>query len=196
MKALSCSCLSCSYLSGSCPSCSYLSGSCPLCSYLSGSCPLCSYLSGSCPLCSYLSGSCPLFEGRSDYTCHMACVQVYRSGGDTGMHMYSYKYPLSHHTWRSVSSRDCLIRTFSTCGREEHVQSLQTWPNYRSLSEKYIYHNLSKIGPPPFLNEVIAKGAFLSLVCPLIYAAVHAVMLSKKHQEAARTQTCTIAVIA
>ena len=103
-------------------------------------------LSCSYPSCSYLSGSCPLFEGRSDYTRHVACVQVYRSGGDTGMHMYSYKYPLSHHTWRSVSSRDCLIRTFSTCGREEHVHSPQTWPNYRSLSEKYT--KLFTIIPP------------------------------------------------
>ena len=36
---------------------------------------------------------------------------------------------------------------------------------------------------PPFLNKV-AKGAFLSKVCPPIYAAVHvhAVMLSKKQQ--------------
>ena len=31
-----------------------------------------------------------------------------------------YKYPLSH-TWRSVSSRDCLIRTFSTCGKKEDI---------------------------------------------------------------------------
>ena len=34
----------------------------------------------------------------------------------------------------------------------------------------------SKIRPPPFLNEVVAKGAFLSKVRPPIYAAVHAVM--------------------
>ena len=27
--------------------------------------------------------------------------------------------------------------------------------------------------PPPFLNEVVAKGAFLSKVHPPIYAAVH-----------------------
>ena len=40
----------------------------------------------------------------------------------------------------------------------------------------------SKIRPPPFLNEVFAKGTFLSKVRPPIYAAVHAVMLSKKHQ--------------
>ena len=39
----------------------------------------------------------------------------------------------------------------------------------------------SKISPLPFLNEVVAKGAFLSKVHPLIYAAVHAVMLSKKY---------------
>ena len=31
-----------------------------------------------------------------------------------------YKYPLSH-TWRSVSSRDCLIRTFSTCRKKEDI---------------------------------------------------------------------------
>ena len=35
----------------------------------------------------------------------------------------------------------------------------------------------------PFsLNEVVVKGAFLSKVRPPIYAAVHGVMLSKKHQ--------------
>ena len=32
------------------------------------------------------------------------------------------------------------------------------------------------------MNEVVAKGAFLSKIHPPIYAAVHAVMLSKKHQ--------------
>ena len=44
----------------------------------------------------------------------------------------------------------------------------------------------SKISPPPFLNEVVAKGAFLSRkynVLPPIYAAVHAVMLSKKQHK-------------
>ena len=52
---------------------------------------------------------------------------------------------------------------------------------------KVVYLNLlkisppSKIRPPPFLNEVVAKGAFLSKVHPPIYATVHAVMLSKKH---------------
>ena len=51
-----------------------------------------------------------------------------------------------------------------------------------------LYRNLLKIGPPskisppPFLNEVVAKGAFLSKVRPPIYATVHAVMLSKKCQ--------------
>ena len=35
--------------------------------------------------------------------------------------------------------------------------------------------------PTPFLLQVVAKGAFLSRSLP-IYAAVHAVMLSKKHQ--------------
>ena len=34
-----------------------------------------------------------------------------------------------------------------------------------------LYHNASKIRPPPFSNEVaIVKGAFLSKVCPPIYA--------------------------
>ena len=53
------------------------------------------------------------------------------------------------------------------------------------------YHNLpkisppSKIRPPPFLNEVATKDAFLSKVRPTIYAAVQAVMLSKKHKEVA-----------
>ena len=48
--------------------------------------------------------------------------------------------------------------------------------------------NLSEIGPPlkicppPFLNEVIAKRAFLSKVRPPTCAVVHAVMLSKKHR--------------
>ena len=57
-----------------------------------------------------------------------------------------------------------------------------------------MYRNLpkisppSKIRPPPFLNEVVAKGAFLSKVRPPIYAAVHAVMLSKKHRRSSTTQ--------
>ena len=41
---------------------------------------------------------------------------------------------------------------------------------------------------PPFLNEVVAKGAFLSKVCPPIYVAVHAVMLSKKHHRSSTVQ--------
>ena len=56
------------------------------------------------------------------------------------------------------------------------------------------YRNLSKISPPlkicppPFLNEVVAKGDFLSKVCPPIYAAAPAVMLSKKHQRSTTVQ--------
>ena len=52
------------------------------------------------------------------------------------------------------------------------------------------YHNLPKIAHPrkyvhpPFLNEVVAKSAFLSKVHPPIYVAVHAVMLSKSALEA------------
>ena len=38
----------------------------------------------------------------------------------------------------------------------------------------------SKISPPTFLNEVVAKGAFK--VRPPIYATVDAVMLSQKRQ--------------
>ena len=51
----------------------------------------------------------------------------------------------------------------------------------------YVYHNLlkkahpQKYAHPPFLNEVVAMGAFLSKVRPPIYGAVYAVMLSKKH---------------
>ena len=41
------------------------------------------------------------------------------------------------------------------------------------------YRNLRN---KPIPNEVVAKGAFLLKVRPPIYAAVHAVMLSKKHQ--------------
>ena len=45
---------------------------------------------------------------------------------------------------------------------------------------QYYYLSLPKIGPlsevspHPFINEVIAKGAFLSKVCPPISAEVHA----------------------
>ena len=37
------------------------------------------------------------------------------------------------------------------------------------------------------MNEIVAEGAFLSKVHPPIYAIVHAVMLSKKHQ-----RSCTV----
>ena len=58
----------------------------------------------------------------------------------------------------------------------------------RSVHVSYMYHNLSKIGPPskisppPFLNKVVAKGPFLLKVLPPIYAVVHAFRASKKHQ--------------
>ena len=48
------------------------------------------------------------------------------------------------------------------------------------IGQKSNYHNLMKIGPLPFLNEIITKGAFLSKARPPIYATVHAVMC-KKH---------------
>ena len=47
--------------------------------------------------------------------------------------------------------------------------------------KNHFYRNLpkinppSKIHPPPFYNEVVAKGAFLSKLRPPIYATVHAV---------------------
>ena len=75
---------------------------------------------------------------------------------------------------------------FSQCNRSRTI-----------ISRKYAHPQ--KYAHPPFLTEVVAKGAFLSKVRPPIYATVHAVMLSKKHEEeeeAARRQTCTIAVIA
>ena len=56
------------------------------------------------------------------------------------------------------------------------------------------YRNLPKISPPskyahpPFLNEVAAKGAFLSKVRPPIYVAVHAALLSKKHRRSSTVQ--------
>ena len=46
--------------------------------------------------------------------------------------------------------------------------------------------NLEKISPHPFLNEFVAKGAFLSNVRPPIYAIVHA---AGKH-EAPKKQQC------
>ena len=56
------------------------------------------------------------------------------------------------------------------------------------------YYNLLKIGPhskispPLFLNEIVAKDAFLLKVCPPIYAIVHAVMQSKKHRRSSTMQ--------
>ena len=53
-------------------------------------------------------------------------------------------------------------------------------------SQVQVYHNLTKIGPsskinhPPFLNEAIAKGTFLSKIRPLVYAAVHEVQEAPK----------------
>ena len=57
------------------------------------------------------------------------------------------------------------------------------WLQYRNLPK---ISPPSKIRPPPFLNEVVAKDSFLSKVRPPIYAAVHAVILSKKHQRRRR----------
>ena len=57
-----------------------------------------------------------------------------------------------------------------------------------------ISRNLPKISPPskihapPFLNEVVAKDAFLSKVRPPVNAAVHAVVLSKKHRRSRKKQ--------
>ena len=48
---------------------------------------------------------------------------------------------------------------------------------YRT-EKQYVFVILSKIGPPlkisspPFLNEGVAKGGFLSKVCPPIHAIV------------------------
>ena len=41
---------------------------------------------------------------------------------------------------------------------------------------------------PFFLNEIVAKDAFLLKVCPPIYAIVHAVMQSKKHRRSSTMQ--------
>ena len=50
------------------------------------------------------------------------------------------------------------------------------YPNTRNQASFYTlklqYRNLSKIDPPPFLNKVIAKDAFLSKLCPSIDAIV------------------------
>ena len=44
------------------------------------------------------------------------------------------------------------------------------------------------ISPPPSLNEVVAKVLFPFKVCLLIYAIVHAVILSKKYQRSSSEQ--------
>ena len=67
-----------------------------------------------------------------------------------------------------------------------HVQlrlpPLSTYRNPRKEAhpQKYVH--------PSFLNEVVAKGAFLSKVRSPIYAAVHAVMLSKKHRRSSSSK--------
>ena len=71
-------------------------------------------------------------------------------------------------------------------------QQADTTPNsqgymYKPHQFAYKYRYLLKISPPPFLNEVVAKGAFLSKICPPIYTIVHAIMLSKKYQ-----RSCTV----
>ena len=63
--------------------------------------------------------------------------------------------------------------------RAENKFRLPPLSTYRNLPKR---SPPLKIRPPLFLNEVVAKGAFLSKVRPPIYAAVHAVMLSKKQQ--------------
>ena len=48
-----------------------------------------------------------------------------------------------------------------------------------TISQKYAH--------PYFSNKVVAQGDFLSKICPLIYAAVHVVMLSKKRHRRSST---------
>ena len=63
--------------------------------------------------------------------------------------------------------------------------------NYGLLTSIIIidmYRNLSKISPPPFVNKIVAKSTFLSIVSTPIYAVVRAVMLIK--QEALKKQHC------
>ena len=70
------------------------------------------------------------------------------------------------------------------------------WLNCRNIASKCIYRNLSKNRPTlknkpmhlPFLNEVVAKGTFLLKVLPPIYAIVHAILFSKKHQKSCTVQ--------
>ena len=79
------------------------------------------------------------------------------------------------------------------CMKGTEPRQYHVWPgrendewNMRGLVDSciqwYMYHNLSKISPPLFLNEVVAKGPFLLKVLPPIYAVVHAFRASKKHR--------------
>ena len=55
------------------------------------------------------------------------------------------------------------------------------WNDHRSFADNRCTIISRKEAHPPFVNEIIAKGAFLSKVRPPIDAAVNVVMLSKKH---------------
>ena len=55
-------------------------------------------------------------------------------------------------------------------------QAESTVDTYRNPEHNPTFKNM-----PISLNEIFAKGAFLSEVRPPIPAAVHAVMLGKKH---------------
>ena len=64
-------------------------------------------------------------------------------------------------------------------------------------STEYIYSNLVnrptlEDNPTPFLNKVVAKGAFLSEVHSPIHVIVHEIMLSKKHQRSSTVHEVTL----
>ena len=57
---------------------------------------------------------------------------------------------------------------------------------YTVISRKQAHPQ--KYAHPPFLTEVVAKGAFLSKVRPPICAVLHGIILSKKHRRSSTVQ--------
>ena len=73
----------------------------------------------------------------------------------------------------------------SQCGWGVSLQNLEDSIKLTVISEN---RPTLKNQPTPFLNEGIAKGAFLLKVQTAIYAALHAVVLSRKFQRSSTVQ--------
>ena len=70
--------------------------------------------------------------------------------------------------------------------RQGMLQHVDVWNDHKSFTDNTVISR--KEAHPPFVKEVVAKGAFLLKVRPPIDAAVHVVMLSKNHWSSSTVQ--------